>query len=1014
MLHQENGLKALFKGFCGYSGSPNESLIERGLQIPIFSLEEAADIFAALTKKYDFALFEYFQTDLIGHRKDVDQAVAILEWLDQFFGRLAARFCPKKDALIIVSGHIVSDHGNIEDTSVRTHTTNPNPLLPVGERTVRHRHKMERITEVKALVEQLLIKKKWSESAMNQSFELLAPAGTWDAFIAAVKNGADAVYLGGKMFSARSYAGNFSDEELKAAVSYAHKKGVKIYVTVNTLISDDELKEALEYVIYLDEIDVDAIILQDIGLARLIRSHRPSLSVHASTQMTVHNAETAAFLEDWGFSRIIAERQMSKQETAELINKTDLEIEVFAHGALCVSYSGQCLMSSLISARSGNRGKCTQPCRMEYTCYDVSSNKTLFKEGLFPLSTKDLNLSERIPELIDMGVRGIKIEGRMKQAEYVAVVIRIYRNLIDRYFKDPSTFRVLAEEKRKLDQIFNRGFTEGCLFASESEQLMSLQRPNHRGAYIGRVAEVEEEKRKIIIKLDEKISLGDEIEIWVTRGGRIKVLVERIEVLSQRRDDAHPGEEVAVFAEGQAKKGDRVFRTFDKALMEEAKASFSSAEDEKKTPLSAEVYMSQKEPFQLVLQDPDGNKVMAASEKKAEAAKKHDTDRAIIGKQLDRMGNTPFTIKEVSWNIEEGTFIPISIINEVRRQAVKQLVKRHQQKRKSISSEKMKGFLYTGQEGEELADKSRGKRNAFCDLAISVDNKEGAVAAIKSGVDVLYWGGDLLSLNEILKTDQWEDVAELARQNNISLAVALPRITKQIDHEKMTLLFKRGAKRKQTGIRLGNLGAAEVLKNKNKWGLIADYPLNLFNSSSLSFFYERGFQKVVLSPELTLNQIKKLHRPHDMKIECIVHGQLPVMISEYCPFKNKKTACVRSGSSSSCLYKNKKVVLQDKAGYNFPVQMDAQCRMILFNSKELCLYSHLEEFTETGIDSLRIEAVGRSAAYIGKVVSLYRHVLDSYKKGTPLNGDELKKNKDILEKLSAGGITRGHYFRGVE
>ncbi|HEY9245777.1 MAG TPA: peptidase U32 family protein, partial [Candidatus Methanoperedens sp.] len=307
--------------------------------------------------------------------------------------------------------------------------------------------------------------------------ELLAPAGSKDALIAAVGNGADAVYFGGKLFSARRYASNFTNDELEMAIDYAHLRGVKAYVTVNTLIKDSELEEALEYLQFLCNCGADAVIIQDLGILGVLRDELPQLPVHASTQMTIHNAEGVKFLQEMGVKRVVLARELSLGEIHAIKSKTSVEIETFIHGALCFSYSGQCLLSSMIGGRSGNRGYCAQPCRKKYRINEA--------EGYF-LSPKDLNMSEHIPALVDAGIDSFKIEGRMKRPEYVAGVVGIYRKLIDRYFGSPHDFHVRDDEKYTLLQLFNRDFTTGYFFRNPGGGLMSRNYSHNRGTELGR------------------------------------------------------------------------------------------------------------------------------------------------------------------------------------------------------------------------------------------------------------------------------------------------------------------------------------------------------------------------------------------------------------------------------------------------------------------------------------------------------------------------------------------------
>ncbi|KAB3547613.1 MAG: U32 family peptidase, partial [ANME-2 cluster archaeon] len=348
--------------------------------------------------------------------------------------------------------------------------------------------------------------------------ELLAPAGDTESLIAAVENGCDAVYLGATTLSARASAANFAPDELADAIDYAHLRGVKAYVAVNTLIKDSETNDAADLLRRLDESGADAVIVQDVGLLSMARSLAPDLPIHASTQMTVHNSEGAGFLQDMGVTRVVLAREMTLDEIKQVRQNTDLEIEIFVHGALCISYSGQCLMSSMIGGRSGNRGVCAQPCRKRYRLRTLPGGREVKTDGEYLLSPRDLNTSRILPELIEAGIDSFKIEGRLKRPEYVACVTRIYRGLIDRYAKDPSGYFVTGDESRSLAQVFNRGFTAGYLTGNPRGKLMSRMRPYNRGIPIGTVIGCEQNRLRI--RLSGTLRTGDGIGVTGAAGAR--------------------------------------------------------------------------------------------------------------------------------------------------------------------------------------------------------------------------------------------------------------------------------------------------------------------------------------------------------------------------------------------------------------------------------------------------------------------------------------------------------------
>ena len=316
--------------------------------------------------------------------------------------------------------------------------------------------------------------------------ELLAPAGNFDALKAAVNAGADAVYLAGENFGARAYAQNFSRENLIDAVKFAHLRGVKIHVTANTILADDELENFADYIKFLRKIHVDAILVQDLGAAKIIQEIAPEIPLHASTQMTIHNLEGVNFLAKIGFSRVVLSRELSLAEIEKIAKNSSIETEIFIHGALCICYSGQCLMSSMIGGRSGNRGRCAQPCRLPYKLVDADGKNFLENVGEYLLSPKDLNTLEILPQILQTGVDSLKIEGRMKRPEYVATVVKIYRDALDK--------KSLQDASYKLQAIFNRDFTTAHLDGNPRRNLISDKRPNNRGVLVGRVTKIFENK----------------------------------------------------------------------------------------------------------------------------------------------------------------------------------------------------------------------------------------------------------------------------------------------------------------------------------------------------------------------------------------------------------------------------------------------------------------------------------------------------------------------------------------
>ncbi len=491
---------------------------------------------------------------------------------------------------------------------------------------------------------------------MQKEIELLAPAGTWEALEAAVNAGADAVYLGGKAFGARAYASNFDREEMKKAVYFCHMHHVRLYVTVNTLVDDKELPELEDYLVFLHNVGVDGIIVQDMGVIRAAQKLVPGLPLHASTQMTVTNSAGVRFAAEHGIVRVVPARELSLTDLKKA-SDTGLEIEAFIHGALCVCYSGQCLMSSLIGGRSGNRGRCAQPCRLPYTLVDKNGKDLLAGKdaGQYLLSPKDLNTLRVLPQMIDAGVVSYKIEGRMKRPEYVAVVVDAYRRAMDSYKR--GAYEVPEKDLANIEQIFNRDFTTAYLEKRQGRLMMSDRRPNNRGVLIGRV---------------QNIHAGDGLEFWVKVGGRVGTVVNGLRVNGAVVETAAAGTLAEIDVPKGVRLNDRVFRTLDSELMAYA-GQFYGEKNKKRIPVTATVIAHMGSPLTVMLTDADGNTGSGLTDFIAEPARKHALDEAAVRKQVDRLGTTEYKLEKLETEMDAGIMVPMSEINEARRKACEAL-----------------------------------------------------------------------------------------------------------------------------------------------------------------------------------------------------------------------------------------------------------------------------------------------------------------------------------------------------
>lgn len=837
--------------------------------------------------------------------------------------------------------------------------------------------------------------------------EILAPAGSFDALVAAVENGANAVYLGGKLFSARAFADNFDDVEMNKAVEYAHVRNVCVYVTVNILIDNGELPQALLYVKKLYDLGVDGIIVQDLGLARMIRELLPEFPVHASTQMTVHNGEGVRFLEQMGVRRGVLARELSLRDLASIKKETTLDLEVFAHGALCISYSGQCLMSSLIGGRSGNRGRCAQPCRMTYSLVDdrgtVLSNKEV---GEHLLSPRDLNTLELLPELCRLEIASLKFEGRMKRPEYVATVIRVYREALERLKEHPEEFYVLPEEERQLAQIFNRDFTTGYLPGNPGWELMSYKRPNNRGVRLGRIEKLLKNGTMAEIKLDEKLCTGDGIEIWVTRGGREGFFVSEIYKDGKAVSEAVPGEMVTINISGKPRVGDRIFKTHDARLVERAQNSYHNPQ--KFIPLNMKLTARQEQPVILEGWDCDGHRAQAVSSSyKAELALRYPATRETVMKQLDRLGGTSFSLDQVLLEMEEGLMIPASELNGLRRQVVAEIEK---QRLIEFQYPVVTGHKFARQMEEALkADRIPAAKKVK--ISVRVAGPEEMHAAVEGGADIIYFGGEVFRRRKQWSDREMEAVIQLGQKRGCRMVYALPRVFHQQEKKAVYRMLEQASCLEADGLLTGNLGAVQAVREAG-WEkeLIGDFGLNVFNNQTIRVLKEAGLARVTLSPELTFEQISRINGM-GTELECLVHGVLPMMVSAYCAIgailggRSKQKDC-------SCPCRDQGFGLKDRLNFIFPIETDQFCRMHIFNPKELCLITNLDGFTGTSVKVIRIEAERYYPRAVRDITRIYREVKEAWTKGYPesIDTEELQRS---LAVYSPGGFTKGHYFRGV-
>jgi putative protease len=766
--------------------------------------------------------------------------------------------------------------------------------------------------------------------------ELLAPAGSMEALIAAIGNGADAVYFGGRAFSARHDA---ALDDVEWAIDYAHTRGVKAYVTVNSLIKDSELEKASEYLQFLCNAGADAVIVQDLGILKLIREQLPELPVHASTQMTIHNTEGVEFLKELGVKRVVLARELTLDEIKQIKSETGIEIETFIHGALCFSYSGQCLFSSMIGGRSGNRGYCAQPCRKRYKINEAEGHL---------LSPKDLNMSEHIGTLMEAGIDSFKIEGRLKRPEYVAGVVRVYRKLIERYLEKPSAFCVTDDEKHTLLQLFNREFTAGYFFGNPGDSLMSREQAHNQGTYLGKV--VEYDRNAAYIHLGEPLSTGDGIG---TQGRGAGVTVRSMYIDNTRVDRAPPGSTVRIPMETYLHKNEIIYKTYDSMLMD----SLVTKEIIAKIPITMSFTAKTWEPVALSITD--GKNEVTLSGGIPAKSKGSPASNEAITRQLEKLGNSIYEAKEIRVELDDDVFIPISQLNSLRRDAVKKLEGEHTASWKRTCT---KPVL--------TADRREGRTKTL--LSVNTCTLETFEAAVDSGADVVYFGGEVW--NHKLSKEELSYAVEYGKEKGVEVYIGAPKIAKE---------FKELDIIDPDGFLAANPGALYHLRNSgNNKQVIIDYPFNIYNRLTMSHLLDYS-QRVTLSPELTLDEIKQI-TPYG-EAECIVHGYFPLITSEHDLLGN-----LFPGEGV------REAVLKDEKGFGFPVRTGTEGRTYIMNSRELCMLEHVQKIIEAGVSCLRIEAKMYNKYNTAKFTKQYRKAIDNSADGS-----------------CRGNYTTGHYFRGV-
>ncbi len=813
----------------------------------------------------------------------------------------------------------------------------------------------------------------------TSKYEVLAPAGSYTCMVAAFNAGADAVYLGGNMFGARASANNFSEEELLNAIDYAHLRGKKIFLTVNTLLKNEQIKKQLyDYIKPLYIAGLDAVIVQDFGVMEYIKEVFPNIDIHASTQMTVTGVEFAKKLKDIGVSRIVPARELSLREIREISDATKLEIECFVHGALCYCYSGMCLLSSVIGGRSGNRGRCAQPCRLPYdVIFDEKDSKAV-KSNQYPLSPADLCTLSIIPDILESGVYSLKIEGRMKKPEYVAIVTSMYRKYVDMYENvGRKGYKVANEDIDKLKDIYNRGgFTDGYYKRHNGEQIMSVVRPNHMGTKAAAIISFDKKRQEITAKALQDLHNDDVLEIFVPLGENILVnpiMVSKGTIFTSKLSNK-------AFLElnktiGDLKNTTYIMRTRNNKLISGIENTYISNDLVGKIVIGGCVVVCKDSPIALDVLFED---IYIHTEGTVpQLAQNRPISSEDILKQIKKTGATDFIFneEELTISVEDGLFINIKELNSLRRDALDKL------KNQLISKyhNEYSNRLLECSSNQSADCHSEDKHDLCSDTnhpisSVYVSTMEQFDIAVKSKHDIIAFEMDICGCNADA-TVLWNELIDSAHMYNKEVFMCLPYIFRTHGKLYMQKYIDFFNSNKLDGYVFRNMEELcwfDTYRLDRKKAVI-DNTIYGFNNKALDFIMKYNPYLITASYELNMRELNSISCNN---LELCVYGYIPVMISAGCV---KKTY-------GRCNSKEEITVLKDRLGNNFKCKSNCTfCYNVIYNSKPLKL-------TDV-YDSLNSNFICKKYMF------------------TTESASETKK---VLDGQIGNDFTRGHFKRGVE
>ncbi|MBW4667693.1 MAG: U32 family peptidase [Cyanomargarita calcarea GSE-NOS-MK-12-04C] len=845
--------------------------------------------------------------------------------------------------------------------------------------------------------------------------ELLAPAGNWECAEAAVENGADAIYFGLDRFNARMRAENFIEADLPELMEFLHLRGVKGYVTLNTLIFPQELQEAQHYLRSIIAAGVDAAIVQDVGICRLIRYLSPDFPIHASTQMTITSAAGVEFAEELGCNLVVLARECSLREIDKIQQQTrygaSLPLEVFVHGALCVAYSGQCLTSEALGGRSANRGECAQACRMPY---ELISDGEIVNLGdrKYLLSPQDLAGLDVLPDLVKSGVSSLKIEGRLKTPEYVANVTLVYRQALDKLMEEleeetrgeggnivssPSTppvehgFLRPSQEHYNLEMAFSRGLYTGWFRGINNQELVHARFGKKRGVYLGRVIRIRNEE--VTVRLEAPVKAGDGVVFdsghpeTKEEGGRIYTanVNGKEAVLTFGRDNLD-WRRIYI--------GDRVWKTSDPELDKQLRQSFAGEYPQFQRPIHIEVYGEVGGNLQAIARDKQGNIVQVESEMSLVEAHTKPLTTERLQEQLGRLGNTPFCLGGLTNKVKGALMLPVSELNRMRREIVTQLEK--------LRSLPKRWQLNENASLNDLLAKHMGSPTPTLptpSLIVLVRNLNQLQAALDAGVETIY-----CEFEDPRKYQEAVKMVRQLRERNSKLItpnsplptifVAPPRITKPGEN----WILEQVRLSEADGYLIRNYDHLQFFANER---CIGDFSLNVANPLTADYFKNTfGLERVTASYDLNINQLEDLLKssPPDW-YEVTIHQHMPMFHMEHCVF----CAFLSEGTDyTNCGRPCEKheVKLRDRVGTEHVLHADAGCRNTVFNGMAQTGAEYVRHLIELGLLHFRIEFVNETPLEVTQTILSYQQLLNG-----EISGSQLWRELKLQVKQL--GVTRG-------